>query len=175
MDFRLAYLASAQAEFSRYKHLGMQALEVLSEEELNHNISEANSAAIIVKHLHGNMKSRWVNLFTEDGEKPDRHRDREFTDERLTKQTLIARYNDGWAFLEQTLSSLKTEDFARPVFIRGEAHSLLQAINRQISHYAYHVGQLVLLAKQFRGSSWVTLSVAKGQSAHARGDYTRPQ
>jgi len=142
---------------------------------LNTDFHEANSVAIIVKHLHGNMKSRWTNLFTEDGEKPDRNRDGEFEEARLAKERILELYREGWGYLERALSELTEADFEKPVVIRKERLSLLQAINRQVSHYAYHVGQIVILAKQFRGTEWGSLSIPKGKSGeHSRGTYTKP-
>lgn len=174
MDFRNAYLESAKSEFQRYKALGRKSIEASTDAEINRNIQDSNSIAIIVRHLHGNMKSRWTNLFTEDGEKPDRNRDSEFSDSPLGKAEALRVYDEGWAYLENSLASLTAEDFARPVVIRKESLSLVQAINRQISHYAYHVGQIVILAKQCRGDSWVSLSIPKGKSReHSRGNYTQ--
>jgi hypothetical protein len=175
MDLYAAYLESARAEFARYKALGLKAIESLSEAELNRNVNEANSVAIIVRHLHGNMKSRWTNLFTEDGEKPDRDRDGEFADGGMPKAAIARLYAEGWGYLEKALADLGAADFGRPVVIRKEALTLVQAIQRQISHYAYHVGQIVILAKQARGSGWESLSIPKGKSReYGQGNYTKP-
>lgn len=175
MGFHTEYLESAKAEFARYKSLGLKSIGTLSEQELNTDVREANSVAIIVKHLHGNMKSRWTNLFTEDGEKPDRNRDGEFEEARLTKEELLKLYAQGWDYLERALAGLSEADFGKTVVIRKEPHSLVQAINRQISHYAYHVGQIVILAKQFRGPEWASLSLPKGKSRElTQGNYTKP-
>ena len=172
MDIQQDYLASARAEFARYKVLGLKSIQALSEKELNQNVNEANSIAVIVKHLHGNMKSRWTHLFTEDGEKPDRNRDGEFEDTTLAKADILKTYSEGWDYLEQALAGLQAEDFARPVIIRKEPLTLVQAIHRQISHYAYHIGQIVILAKQFQGTAWQSLSIPKGQSReHSQGNY----
>jgi hypothetical protein len=174
MDIKEDYLASARAEFSRYKALGLKSIQTLSEEELNRNVNEANSVAIIVRHLHGNMKSRWTNLFTEDGEKPSRDRDGEFADGSLSKEAILGLYSEGWDHLEKALAGLEEADFGRPVIIRKEPLTLVQAINRQISHYAYHVGQIVILAKQFRGGEWQSLSIPKGKSReHTQGNYAK--
>jgi hypothetical protein len=174
MDIREEYLESAKAEFSRYKALGLKSIEALSEEELNRNIQDSNSIAIIVKHLHGNMKSRWTGLFTEDGEKPDRNRDGEFTETPLGKEEILKLYLQGWEYTENALSQLKAADFGKPVVIRKEPLSLVQAINRQVSHYGYHIGQIVMLAKQVKGPAWVSLSVPKGKSRELiQGDYTK--
>ncbi len=175
MGIYIDYLDSAQAEFTRYKSLGLNSIEALSEQELNSNQHDANSIAIIVKHLHGNMKSRWTNLFTEDGEKPDRNRDGEFEDAQLTKESVVDFYLHGWGYLERSLAGLTEADFGKTVWIRNEPLSLVQAINRQISHYAYHIGQIVILAKQFKGADWASLSIPKGKSGeHSRGNYTKP-
>jgi hypothetical protein len=172
MDIKQDYLASARAEFARYKALGLKSIQALSEKELNQNVNGANSVAVIVKHLHGNMKSRWTHLFTEDGEKPDRNRDGEFEDATLAKEDILKSYAEGWNYLEQALAGLQPADFDRPVIIRKEPLSLVQAIHRQISHYAYHVGQIVILAKQFQGPAWQSLSIPKGKSGeHSQGNY----
>ena len=175
MDIKEDFLASARAEFARYEALGLKSIQALSERELNQNVNEANSVAVIVKHLHGNMKSRWTNLFTEDGEKPDRNRDGEFEDATVSKADILKSYSEGWDYLEQALAGLQAADFARPVIIRKEPLSLVQAILRQVSHYAYHVGQIVILAKQFQGSAWQSLSIPKGKSSeHSQGSYRKP-
>jgi hypothetical protein len=121
------------------------------------------------------MKSRWTNLFTEDGEKPDRNRDGEFEEARLAKERILELYKQGWGYLEAALAGLTEADFGKPVVIRKEPLSLVQAIHRQISHYAYHVGQIVILAKQFKGADWKSLSVPKGKSGgYTQGTYTKP-
>ena len=123
---------------------------------------DANSIALIVKHVAGNMRSRWTDFLTTDGEKPDRNRDTEFeTRAGDTRAALLARWEDGWGRLLTTMSSLRPEDLQKTVTIRGEAQTVLQAINRQMSHYAAHVGQIVLLAKHFAGPKWQTLSIPK--------------
>ena len=175
LDYRVDYLASARAEFARYKALGLKSIQSLSAEELNRNVNEANSISVIVKHLHGNMRSRWTNLFTEDGEKTDRNRDGEFADAFLSKEEVLKTYLEGWGYLENALSGLSGEDFGKPVIIRKESLTLVQAINRQISHYGYHVGQIVILAKQSSGAGWKSLSIPKGKSGeHSIGNYRKP-
>jgi hypothetical protein len=174
--FNREYLESAKAEFRRYKTLGLNSIQVLSEAELNTDTGGSNSIAVIVKHLHGNMKSRWTNLFTQDGEKPSRRRDYEFEDEILKKDRIIELYSEGWEYPEKALKDIKEKDFSRPVVIRNEPLTLIQAINRQISHYAYHVGQIVLIAKQYKGDQWEALSIPKGKSKeHRQGTYTKKQ
>ena len=124
--------------------------------------ADANSIALIVKHVAGNMRSRWTDFLTTDGEKPDSHRDLEF--ERVaadTRESLLGRWDNGWDLLFKTMASLKPDDLGRTVTIRGEPHTVVQAINRQLSHYSAHVGQVVLLSKHFAGPKWETLSIPK--------------
>jgi hypothetical protein len=126
---------------------------------------EANSIALIMKHMAGNMRSRWTDFLTTDGEKPDRERDSEFeTGAADSRATIAARWENGWQLLLDTIGSLSPTDLSRTVHVRGEAHSVLEAINRQTSHYAAHVGQIVLLAKHYAGSDWKTLSIPRGKS-----------
>ena len=168
------FLESARREFLRYKQLGAKSLEMLTEEELNADPTGANSIVIIVKHLHGNMRSRWTDLFTSDGEKPDRNRDGEFESAHLPKVELLRLYNEGWSFVESALSAITAQDISRPVVIRSESLTLVQAVERQLTHYAYHVGQIVYAAKQFRGQEWKSLSIPKGRSAeHIQGTYRK--
>jgi hypothetical protein len=129
----------------------------------------ANSIAIIVKHLSGNMRSRWTDFLTTDGEKPDRDRDREFVDPPATRKALLDAWEDGWSRLFQALEPLSEADLSRRVTIRGEAHSVMQAVNRQVAHYSHHVGQIVMLAKHFAHDHWESLSVAKNRS----GEFNR--
>ena len=123
---------------------------------------DANSIALIVKHMAGNMRSRWTDFLTADGEKPDRDRDSEFErDAADTRQAIMARWDAGWELLFATMMSLAPGDLSRSVTIRGEPHTVVQAINRQLSHYSAHVGQIVLLAKHYAGPEWKTLSIPK--------------
>ena len=123
---------------------------------------DANSVALIVKHVAGNMRSRWTDFLTSDGEKPDRHRDSEFEREAAdTRDAILARWEAGWEVLFNTLMSLGPGDLGKTVTIRNEPHTVVQAINRQVSHYSAHVGQIVLLAKHFAGPNWKTLSIPK--------------
>jgi hypothetical protein len=124
--------------------------------------ADANSIAMIVKHVAGNMRSRWTDFLTTDGEKPDRHRDTEFERELAdTRDAILARWNAGWDLLLKTVASLQPDDLEKSVTIRGEPHTVVQAIGRQMTHYASHVGQIVLLAKHFAGPDWKTLSIPK--------------
>jgi len=126
---------------------------------------EANSIAVIVKHMAGNMRSRWTDFLTSDGEKPDRNRDTEFEDAPATRAAMLALWEEGWQCLFKALGALSESDLQRTVTIRGEAHSVMQAINRQMAHYSYHCGQIVLLAKHFMHADWKSLSVPRKQSA----------
>ena len=126
---------------------------------------EANSIALIMKHMAGNMRSRWTDFLTSDGEKPDRDRDREFEALAADSRALItARWEEGWACLFSAITPLAPNDLSKTVYIRGEDHSVLEAINRQMSHYSAHVGQIVLLAKHYAGSTWQSLSIPRGKS-----------
>ncbi len=126
---------------------------------------EANSIAVIVKHMAGNMRSRWTDFLTSDGEKPDRNRDTEFEDAPATRAAMLALWEEGWQCLFKALGALSEPDLQRTVTIRGEAHSVMQAINRQMAHYSYHCGQIVLLAKHFMHADWKSLSVPRKQTA----------
>lgn len=160
------YLADALAEFRKYKTFAEKALAQVPDEDWFRRIdSESNSLALVVKHLAGNMRSRWTDFLTTDGEKPDRNRDTEFeTEDADTKEALLARWEAGWRLLFAALDPLTEDDLQRKVMIRGEAHSVLQAITRQLTHYASHVGQIVFLAKHLAGARWQTLSIARGKS-----------
>lgn len=160
------YRADALRSFRNYKHLAERAIEQVSGEEFFAAIDdEANSIALIVKHIAGNLRSRWTDFLTTDGEKPDRHRDTEFELIDDTRNLLMWAWNDGWRTLFDEIGRLTEEDFSRTVTIRGEPHTVIEAINRQLTHYAYHVGQIVLLAKHFRSTEWKTLSVPRNRSA----------
>ncbi|MCD1260288.1 DUF1572 family protein [Paenibacillus athensensis] len=126
--------------------------------------AESNSLAIIIQHVHGNMLSRWRDFLTTDGEKPDRNRDGEFEPRDLTREELLKLWEEGWSVLFGALEPLGPGDLLRTVTIRGEAHTVIKAIQRQVSHYAYHVGQIVYLGKHLAGEDWQTLSIARGQS-----------
>ncbi|MCQ6558363.1 DUF1572 family protein [Paenibacillus mendelii] len=159
-------LALSLQDFRGQKKLGDKALEQLTDEGFYYVPEpESNSAAIIVNHMHGNMLSRWTDFLTSDGEKPTRNRDSEFNDDTASKEELLQRWETGWNALFTALESLTPDDLLRTVPIRGEAHTVIQAIHRQISHYGYHVGQLVYVAKAFRSAEWKTLSIPKGGSA----------
>lgn len=162
VEFTTSYLKDALAVFRQYKKLAERAMEQVSDEELTTVLDgEMNSIALVVKHMAGNMRSRWTDFLTADGEKPDRNRDSEFVDPPATREALMAVWEDGWSRVWAALQPLTDADLGRTVTIRGEAHSVMQATQRQIAHYAYHVGQIVLLAKHFRSDSWRSLSMPR--------------
>src|ERR1700733_15237764 len=165
LQFTTSYVEDSLALFRQYKKLADRAMEQVSDERLFAAIDpETNSIAIIVKHLTGNMRSRWTDFLTTDGEKADRDRDSEFIDPPPTREALLAAWEDAWELLFTALEPLSDADLTRKVTIRGEAHSVMQAVNRQVAHYGLHIGQIVLLAKHFAGRQWQSLSVPKGQS-----------
>jgi hypothetical protein len=165
-DFTTSYIKDAVAIFQQYQNLGERAIAQCPDDRLTATLdTESNSIAILAKHLAGNMRSRWTNFLTSDGEKPERDRDSEFEAPPATRAELVAVWQSGWNVLWGTLASLTDADLTKTVTIRGEAHSVMQAINRQVAHYSYHVGQIVFLAKHFAGSTWTSLSVPKRQSA----------
>ena len=166
LEFTASYLKDSISLFRYYKLLGDGALQQTPDDALLTTLdAESNSIATIVKHMTGNMRSRWRDFLTSDGEKPDRHRDTEFETPPKTRAELMALWEANWKLLFDALTPLTEADLGRTVRIRGEAHSVMQAINRQIGHYAYHVGQIVYLAKHFAGPKWKTLSVPRRKSA----------
>ena len=159
------FLESLLAEFKSLKKVADRAIPQVSEKDFSAAPdAESNSMAVLVKHLAGNMRSRWTGFLTSDGEKPDRDRDTEFITTGDSKASLLQRWEEGWNLLFQTLQELKPEDLTRTVLIRGKGQPAYQAIIRQLSHYSVHVGQILYLAKHYAGSSWQTLSVPKGES-----------
>ena len=165
-QFTDSYLKDSLDVFCYYKKLGERALAQCPDEALFATLdAESNSIAIIVKHMAGNMRSRWTSFLATDGEKPDRNRDTEFEDAPKTRPELMEMWERGWREVFAALEPLAEEDLARKVTIRTEPHSVMQAINRQIAHYSYHVGQIVYLARHFAGDKWQTLTVPKKQSA----------
>jgi len=166
LRFTTSYLTDSLELFRHYKKLAEAAIAQVTDQQLVTVLdSEMNSIAVIVKHMAGNMRSRWTDFLTSDGEKPDRQRDGEFVDPPATREALLAVWEEGWRRTFSALEPLSTEDLERTVTIRGEAHSVMQAINRQIAHYAYHCGQIVLLAKHFRHEDWQSLSIPRKKSA----------
>jgi hypothetical protein len=166
LTFTTSYIEDALAVLRYYKKLAERAMEQVTDAQLFAVLDgEMNSIAIIVKHMTGNMRSRWTDFLTTDGEKPDRNRDSEFVNPPATRAALIEEWENGWSRMFDALAPLTDADLGRIVTIRGEAHSVMQAINRQVAHYPHHVGQIVLLAKHFAGEHWVSLSVPRNQSA----------
>src|SRR5271167_1954977 len=166
LRFTTSYQADSLDLFHYYKNLAETAIAQVTDEQLFAVLDgEMNSIAVIVKHMAGNMRSRWKDFLTTDGEKPDRNRDAEFTDPPASREALLAVWENGWQSLFSALEPLSNEDLERTITIRGEAHSVMQAINRQVAHYSYHCGQIVLLAKHFKSNEWQSLSVPRGQSA----------
>ncbi|HTB19505.1 MAG TPA: DUF1572 domain-containing protein [Bryobacteraceae bacterium] len=165
LQFTTSYVEDSIGVFRYYKKLVERALQQLSDEQLFAVLDgEMNSIAVIVKHLSGNMRSRWTDFLTSDGEKPGRDRDEEFSNPPPTREALLEIWEDGWQCLLGTMESLSDADLGRTITIRGEAHSVMQAINRQVAHYSYHCGQIVFLAKHFRSDEWQTLTVPRGNS-----------
>lgn len=152
--------------FRYYKRLGDRAMAQAPDEALFASPDpESNSIAIIVKHLAGNMRSRWTDFLTSDGEKPDRNRDTEFETPPQSRVELLALWESGWKYVFDALAALSDGDLDRKIYIRTEPHSVMQAIHRQLGHYAYHVGQIVYLAKRYVGAKWTTLTVPRRKSA----------
>ncbi|HXP43071.1 MAG TPA: DUF1572 family protein [Candidatus Acidoferrales bacterium] len=170
-DLATHYFDEARRQLRGNKRLAEAAIAQLKDEELFFTLDpESNSIAILVKHLAGNMRSRFTDFLTTDGEKPDRFRDQEFELNAATTRADVMRWwEEGWEQVFKTLNALKPEDVMRTVTIRGEPHTVLQAINRQIAHYASHSGQIILLAKHLRSKQWKTLSIPRGKSE----DYKR--
>ncbi|MEZ5399486.1 MAG: DUF1572 domain-containing protein [Bryobacteraceae bacterium] len=166
LEFTTSYLEDSLTLFRQYKTLAERAMAQVSDTDLFRELSpEANSIAIVVKHMAGNMRSRWTDFLTTDGEKPDRNRDTEFVDPPATREALMAVWEQGWSRLFTALEPLSDANLGRTVHIRGEAHSVMQAINRQMAHYCNHVGQIVMLAKHFAGPRWKALTVPRNRSA----------
>ena len=164
--FSTSYLEDSIALFRFYKKMAEGAIEQVTDEQLFATLDEEmNSIAIIVKHMAGNMRSRWTDFLTSDGEKSNRNRDTEFLTPPATRADLTQVWNDAWDKVFEALNPLSDQDIERTVTIRGEPHSVMQAINRQIAHYAYHCGQIVFLAKHFKASEWKSLSVPRNKSA----------
>lgn len=156
------YIESVQKQFKLYRSLGEKTISQLDEEKLFWQYNpESNSIAIIVHHLWGNMLSRWTNFLTEDGEKPSRDRDGEFEDVIKTKQELLEKWNAGWECLFQALNSIHPEDLDKTIYIRKEPLSVMDAVNRQLAHYASHVGQIIFLGKMILDGRWVSLSIPR--------------
>jgi hypothetical protein len=173
-EFTTSYVKDSLDLFRYYKRLAEGAMEQCPEQALFVSIDpESNSIAIIVKHMVGNMRSRWRNFLTSDGEKPDRNRDSEFEDPPKTREELMAMWGAGWKYVFDALEPLSDADLTKTVTIRTEPHSVMQAINRQVAHYAHHVGQILFAAKHLTTKSngkWTSLSVPRGQSTQFSAD-----
>jgi len=161
------YLQSTKQQFEYYKLLGERSFEQLDENELFWKFNEeSNSIAIIVNHLWGNMMSRWSDFLTSDGEKEFRNRDLEFEDVISSKEELLQKWNEGWACLFEALNSVDKNNWETEVYIRNQGHTVVEAINRQLAHYSYHIGQIVYIARMLKGETWESLSIPKGNSAN---------
>ncbi len=161
-----SYLTSALKQFEYYKLLGNKTFTQLTFEEMQWQSHEdSNSITIIAKHIIGNMLSRWTNFLTEDGEKEWRQRDEEFIDSYTSTEDLIASWESGWACLFKAIKPLNEEDLERIIYIRNQGHTVTEAINRQLAHYSYHIGQIVFLGKLLKGEDWQSLSIPKGKSS----------
>ena len=168
--FSTSYIEDSLSLFRYYKKLAEGAMEQVSDEQLFAALdAEMNSIAIVAKHMAGNMRSRWTDFLTSDGEKPDRNRDSEFEQPPRTRAELMKMWNEGWERLFGALEPLTDADLEQQVTIRGEPHSVMQAVNRQMTHYSYHAGQIVFLAKHLKASEWKSLSVPRNKS----GEFNR--
>jgi hypothetical protein len=171
LEFTTSFLKDAAEVLRYYKRLGERAMGQAPDTALFATLdAESNSIAILVKHMCGNMRSRWTDFLTTDGEKPGRNRDSEFGAPPKTRAELIAQWEAGWKQVFDALAALSESDLGRPVMIRTETHSVMQAINRALGHYAYHTGQIVYLAKHFSGANWKALTIPRGKSAEFFAD-----
>jgi hypothetical protein len=165
------YLESVKKQFAYYKMLGEKTFEQLTDGQLTWSYnSESNSIAVIINHLSGNMISRWTDIFNSDGEKAWRDRDAEFEAVSLNRVELLKAWNQGWKCLFDTLDGLTSEDLNRIIYIRNMGHTVAEAINRQLAHYPYHVGQIVFIGKMLCGEKWHSLSISKGESGTYNAD-----
>lgn len=165
------FLDSTKKQFEYYKLLGEKTFDQIAEDQINWQYNaESNSIAIIVKHLTGNMLSRWTDFLTTDGEKEWRNRESEFEGEIESKTQLIEIWNKGWNCLFEALDSISDEDLVKIIYIRNQGHTVMEAINRQLAHYPYHVGQIVFIGKMLLDQNWQTLSIARGKSLEYNAD-----
>jgi len=164
-DTSREYLEETRHLFRTYKQMAESAMAQVAEADLFRQLDgESNSLAIIARHIGGNLRSRWTDFLTSDGEKPDRHRDSEFEQSVAKREDMMASWDAGWSAVLSALDSLSGEDLRRTVYIRGQGHSVLKAIQRSLAHTASHVGQIVFLSKHLCGARWKTLSIARGKS-----------
>lgn len=162
---KIAYLNSIKKQFEYYKSVGEKTFDQLSENDLFWKYNEeSNSISVIVNHLSGNMKSRWTDFLTSDGEKEWRNRDVEFESVIKSKDEMLEKWNDGWECLFDALDSINQENFDTKIYIRNQEHSIIEAINRQLAHYSYHIGQIVFVGRMIKGSEWKSLTIPKGKS-----------
>ncbi len=162
----LNYLSSTKKQFEYYKQLGEKTFEQLSTDQLFYQYNdESNSIAIIVQHMVGNMLSRWTDFLTTDGEKEWRNRESEFKNLDLTKDELLLKWEEGWQCLFKALDSIDDAQLDNIIYIRNQGHTILEAINRQLAHYPYHIGQIVFIGKMLKDKNWQTLSIPRGQSS----------
>ena len=165
MATELGYIKSITSLFQYYKQLGEKSIAQLDDDKLFEQPNEdSNSIATIVKHLWGNMLSRWTDFLTSDGEKEWRERDAEFDNDLLSREDMMAKWEEGWQCLFNALNGLTDEDLTRIVYIRNEGHTVLEAINRQFAHYSSHIGQIMYAAKLLKGGNWESLSIPNGNS-----------
>lgn len=165
MDSKSATLDGSVRLFKYYKMLAEKTAIQLTDEELHHApTGELNSVAVLMKHISGNMISRWTNFRTEDGEKPWRNRESEFNDDIATRKELLGHWEKGWDVLFNSLNSIENDEINQLIYIRNEGHTILEAVERHLAHVAYHTGQIVMLAKWMRGESWETLTIPKGKT-----------
>ncbi len=171
------FISSVAKQFEYYKQLGEKTFDQVEESKLFYTYNEdSNSIAIIVQHLWGNMMSRWTDFFTTDGEKEWRKRDEEFEVVISTKEDLLNKWNEGWACLFNVLNSLKEEDLNKIIYIRNQGHTVMEALNRQLAHYPYHVGQIVFLGKMLSNNNWTSLSIPKNQSGNYNSEkFSQPK
>jgi len=165
LQFTTSYLEDSLAVLRYYKTQAEKAIAQVADDQLFVALDpESNSIGILVKHMTGNMRSRWTDFLTTDGEKPDRNRDSEFMEPPASRAELMQRWDEGWDLVLQSLSGLSDADLVKTVTIRGEAHSVMQAINRQIAHYTFHIGQIVMMAKHLSHENWTPLTIPRNQS-----------
>lgn len=167
MEATESYLESVKKQFLYYKMLGEKSIEQLEPQQLFVSVNEdTNSIATIIKHISGNMLSRWTDFLTSDGEKEWRNRDAEFENDLQSKEEVLDAWNKGWDCFLDALNGLKTEQLSDIIYIRNEGHTVIEAINRQLAHYPYHVGQIVFYAKQLKNGDWDSLSIPKNKSGN---------
>ena len=166
LKFTTSYVEDSLDLLRYYMKLAERAIGQVTDEQLFTTLDkESNSIAVVMKHMAGNMRSRWTDFLTTDGEKPDRNRDSEFVEPPATREALLEVWEDGWARVFRALEPLSDADLGRTVTIRGEAHSVMQAVHRQVAHYAYHCGQIVFLARHLKGDGWKSLTIPRNRSA----------